>query len=146
MSVLKKNLNFYIKNQQKIRCIFSVVRPKAIATNVHIDLCQRLPIQLNFCEKNIQTKYTALKMIQASKFSSDCTLTQLHYEKFCAETLESLSDYLEELVESVSELSTADVLNKVSKNAAIKKLRRLLCKSLFYVPLAGWCTNSKFGI
>lgn len=145
MNVLKKNINLYIKNQQKIRSLFSVVRPKAIETSVNIDLCQRAPLQLNFYGKNIRTKYNALK-IQAFQFSSDSTVSQLHYEKFCAETLDSLCDYLEELVESVNELATADVLNKVSKNVALKLLWRSPYLTFYNAPLAGWCANSKFGI
>lgn len=113
MNVIGKNINFCIKNQQKIRFYFSIVRPKAVETSVNIGTCQRVPISSNFCERNIRTNYNALK-IQVFRFSSDCTLTQLRYEKFCAETLESIGDYLEELVESVSDLATADVLNKVS--------------------------------
>lgn len=113
MNVLKKNINFCIKNQQKIRSYFSVVRPKAIETSVNIESCRILPIPLHFCERNTRTNYNALRT-QLFRFSSDCTVSQLHYEKFCAETLESLNDYFEEFIESVSELATADVLNRVS--------------------------------
>lgn len=113
MNVLKKNINFCIKNQQKIRSYFSVIRSKAVETSVNHSSCQSLPIQLKFSEKSIRTKQNALK-IHFFQFSTDCTVTQLHYEKFCVETLDSLNDYLEELIESVNELSTADVLNKVS--------------------------------
>lgn len=113
MNVLKKNINFCIKNQQKIRSYFSVIRSKAVETSVNHSSSQSLPIQLKFSEKSIRTKQNALK-IHFFQFSTDCTVTQLHYEKFCAETLDSLNDYFEELIESVNELSTADVLNKVS--------------------------------
>lgn len=113
MNVLRKNINFYIKNQQTFRSYFSAVRPIALETSVNIESCQRVPISLNFFEKNIRTKHNALK-IQVFRFSSDCTIAQLHYEKFCAETLDCLCDYFEELIESVSDLATADVLNKVS--------------------------------
>lgn len=145
MNVLKKNINFYIKNQQKIRSIFSVVRPKAIETSVNIDLCHGVPIQLNFHEKSIRTKYNVLK-IQAFQFSSDSTVTQLHYEKFCAETLDSLSDYIEELVESVNELATADVLNKVSRNVAMELYFDSNHLQFYFTSLAGWGANNKFGI
>lgn len=118
MNVLRKNINFCIKNRQKIRSYFSVVRPKAIETSVNIESCRILPIPLNFCERNIQTNNNALR-IQVFRFSSDCTINQLHYEKFCAETLDSLTDYIEELIEGVSELATADVLNKVSASIAL---------------------------
>lgn len=120
MNVLRRKINFHIKNQQKIRSYFSVVRPKAIETSVHIESCQRVSIPFNFCDRNIRTKYNALKT-QVFRFSSDCTITQLHYEKFCAETLDSLCDYFEELIESVSYLATADVLNKVSEMTPLQR-------------------------
>lgn len=41
-------------------------------------------------------------------------VSQLDYESFCTETLDCLTDYVEELVESTSRLEKADVVNKVS--------------------------------
>lgn len=146
MNVLKKNANFFIKNQQKIRFYFSVVRPKVIETSLSNESCQRIPIELNFCQKINRTKYNALK-IQVHQFSSDCAVPQLHYEKFCAETLDSLCDYFEELVESVNELATADVLNKVSKEYDNDStLLRLPFKLEFSLSLAGWCAHSELGL
>lgn len=51
---------------------------------------------------------------QTSTTSSDENqLTALKFEHFCAETLESLYDYFDELVESNSNLASTDVIYKV---------------------------------
>lgn len=62
-------------------------------------------------------RYHYLISLQINSFSSDATIIgELDYEIFCVETLDSLNDYFEELVESTSKLETADVLNKVRFN------------------------------
>lgn len=113
MNTLRKNLSIHVKNPHRIRSIFSVVHPNSAGIRVN-DCSNRRgqSIQLNLNQKCLRTKFNVLN-IQAVQFSSDTIVTQLHYEKFCAETLDSLCDYIEELVESVNELATADVLNKV---------------------------------
>lgn len=60
-------------------------------------------------------------------YSSESTavISHIDYEHFCAETLESVGDYFEELVESTSELETADVLNKVLENLNIFLLKKI---------------------
>lgn len=128
MNVLKKNLNFYKRNQNIFRSLISFVRPKATDASVNKVLCRNVSIQLNFYENYARTKYNVLK-IQAVQFSSDNVVTQLHYEKFCADTLDHLCDYFEELVESVNELAAADVLNKVSKN--LPRMSHLLSPQRF---------------
>lgn len=47
-------------------------------------------------------------------FTSDArVLNELDYEKYCAETLEALTDYFDELVESSDAFTAADVVYKV---------------------------------
>lgn len=75
------------------------------------------------CEKSSNAVNNSFKSHfggeQIRKFSSTeatATVSQLDYEHFCTETLDCLTDYVEELVESTSQLETADVLNKVRRS------------------------------
>lgn len=71
---------------------------------------------LNTPKKTSQynNKQCYLLSLQSNPFSIDATVVgELDYEIFCVETLDSLNDYFEELVESTNELKTADVVNNV---------------------------------
>lgn len=70
---------------------------------------------LNAPKKTLQNdKPCFLLSLQSNPFSIDTTVVgELDYEIFCVETLDSLNDYFEELVESTNELKTADVVNNV---------------------------------
>lgn len=62
--------------------------------------------------------YTIAKKINYSSNGNSPAIngnefSELKFEKFCSETLEALSDYFDELVEKCSDLSEADVTNKV---------------------------------
>lgn len=75
--------------------------------------CKQRPEELN-------NSFKALLCAQQNRtFSSTeaaSIVSQLDYESFCTETLDHLTDYVEELVESTSRLEKADVLNKVSSS------------------------------
>lgn len=52
----------------------------------------------------------------ASEIKSDTRyLSQVDFEHYCAETLESLTDYFDEIVEKFKEFEAADVVYKVMK-------------------------------
>lgn len=51
-----------------------------------------------------------------SNDSASESLTELEYEQFSSETLEHLSDYFDELVETHKELEAADVVYQVSRS------------------------------
>lgn len=57
---------------------------------------------------------TAAVRLRKYTTEADANISDLDYGNFCAETLDDLTDYIEELVESTSKLETADVVNKVS--------------------------------
>lgn len=111
MNVLRKNLLFCMRNQYKIRAISCFVNSTTTENSSSGRLQGKSPIQSIWCEKSIPCKSLT---IQSARFSSEGpSVNQLDYERFCAETLDELCDYIEELVESVNDLATADVLNKV---------------------------------
>lgn len=71
-----------------------------------------------FCEQNVPKILQPIQRIvqytlfnQIKEFSGCCptTLPQAVYEYVCAETLESLNEYFEELAESAAELKDADI-------------------------------------
>lgn len=65
--------------------------------------------------KNYVKSHHLINSLPKQFYSSESTavISNIDYEQFSAETLESLGDYFEELVESTSGFDTADVLNKV---------------------------------
>lgn len=65
--------------------------------------------------RNYVKSHHLIQSLPKQFYSSESTadISHIDYEHFCTETLESLGDYFEELVESTSEFETADVLNKV---------------------------------
>lgn len=80
-----------------------------IANHGIIRLFKKSPIQTTLSEQS------PLCITQTVRFSSDATeITQLDYEHFCVETLDSIGDYIEELIDSINHLNTADAVNKVS--------------------------------
>lgn len=75
--------------------------------------------QLKIAEEEIVSKWINnsyqitrnYSSINSSESAAD-TLTEIEFEKCCSETLEHLSDYFDELVESHKELEAADVVYK----------------------------------
>lgn len=111
MNRLTRNLALCVKNNYKTRTIVSFVYAKSIENRRNAGMPNEYLVQPMLCGESRQCN---LSIAQTLRFSSDATtLPQLDYEHFCAETLESLTDYIEELVESVNHLSAADVVNKV---------------------------------
>lgn len=111
MNRLTKNLVFSVnKIQNRTRTIANFLPRKIPANRTDVRRFEKLPAQTLLYAIN------RLIFTQTIRFSSSdaVTVNQLHYEKFCAETLESLSDYIEELIENVNHLVAADVLNKVT--------------------------------
>lgn len=112
MIALRKNFIISVRNHSKTRSIACFVRSTAFENRSTIRLAEKIPAQITSCEKSIQFNSLAIQKVQ---FSSDVsTLSQLDYEHFCAETLDELCDYFEELIESVNDLAAADVVNKVN--------------------------------
>lgn len=73
-----------------------------------------------------------------SNDSATDSLTELEYEQFSSVTLEHLSDYFDELVETHKELEAADVVYQVSRNC------RFWCSSLIEIILyPEWSVNSQ---
>lgn len=69
--------------------------------------------------RNYVKSYHLIESVAKQFYSSEspAVISYIDYEHFCAETLESLGDYFEELVESTSGFETADILNKVLKKS-----------------------------
>lgn len=112
MFALRQPLKFSIRNHYKSRSFASFVRSTVFENRSTIRIPQKFPVQVTSCDSSIQFDSLVIQKVQ---FSSEVsTLSQLDYEHFCAETLDELCDYFEELVESVNDLATADVLNKVN--------------------------------
>lgn len=115
MISLKKCVIFSAK-AQRIRNIYSFVRPITTENFVNVQQCKTLFVRLISSEIISRLQKCNTMQIQTVQYSSDARdVTQLDYEKFCVETLDGLSDYIEELIESVNHLATADVVNKVSQ-------------------------------
>lgn len=110
MNRLVRNFIFSVKNSYNSRTIASFVRPQTIQHHEPADNQKKLQPQWILDAKSNQCSLFAVHKCQRSSYSS---LSQLDYEKYCAETLEDLSDYIEELIESTSELATADAVNEV---------------------------------
>ncbi|XP_031625333.1 frataxin homolog, mitochondrial [Contarinia nasturtii] len=107
MSKLVRNLFFFVKNSpNNKKAIANRIHRRTIVNLASVRLFEKLPAQTP-CKTNYPF------VVQTARFSSDAvTISQLDYERFCAETLDSLCDYFEELVESVNHLASADILNK----------------------------------
>lgn len=114
MNRLARDVAFCVKNYNKTRTILSCVQLKPLKNSSRsFALWKKCAVQSMFYQN---TSHSTVVTTQAPRFSSDATtISQIDYEHFCVETLDSLCDYIEELVESVDHLSTADVLNKVNK-------------------------------
>ncbi|XP_055298350.1 frataxin, mitochondrial [Sitodiplosis mosellana] len=107
MNQLARNVIFSVKISQKTRTIASLVPRKTLTNHETIRLFKNLPAQTTFSAKS------SLIATQTVRFSSDATeITQLDYEHFCVETLDGVCDYIEELIDSINHLTTADVVNK----------------------------------
>lgn len=113
---LTRNTVFRIKNYQKSKSILSAFN--SVKKENHRRL---ISLETNQFKCNETNRISLQKRL----FSSE-TISPIDYEHFCSETLESLGDYFEELVESTSELETADVLNKVNALFSRKKNLKLL--------------------
>lgn len=108
---LSRNLLFsLLRNIQNRSKTFANVVPQTIVANrTFFGVLNIVTAQENLCANR------TLFVTQTVRFSLDAVaISQLDYEHFCAETLESLCDYFEELVESVNHLAAADVVNKVN--------------------------------
>lgn len=112
MNRLARNLAYFTKNQHKPSAVASFLCAKALKNSENVRLFRKFAVQSHLFEK--KNRLNALT-IQIIPFSSDAvTISQLDYEHFCAETLDSLCDYFEELIEESDDLSTADIVNKVN--------------------------------
>lgn len=111
MNVLRM---FCVRNQCKIRTIVSFSHSRYLGNSSSANLLNKSPLQSNSPSERIKCNSLTIQIARYS--SEESTLTQLDYENFCAETLDELCDYIEELVESVNDLARADVLNKVKMN------------------------------
>lgn len=113
MNRLARDVAFCVKNSNKTKTILSFVQLKPLKSCRSFALWKKCAVQSMFHQNS---SHSTVVTTQALRFSSDATtISQIDYENFCVETLDSLCDYIEELVESVDHLSTADVLNKVNK-------------------------------
>lgn len=73
-------------------------------------------------------------------------LSQLDFEQYCAETLESLTDYFDELVEKFKEFEAADVVYKVISHFTVNPLLALFIYSPnFHFQTSGWSADGEFG-
>lgn len=112
MNRLTRDVAFCVKNNNKTKAILSFVQLKPLKSCRSFALWKKCAVQSMLYQKS---SHSTEFLTQAHRFSLDAaTISQNDYEKFCVETLDSLCDYIEELVESVDHLSTADVLNKVN--------------------------------
>lgn len=103
-----------------------IFRRKTIVHNFHKHICSSKQIKIS--NGGIRTIST-LKLHAIEKYNHDfftyncnknyCTVTDsldpITFEKICEETLESLSEYFEELIENSSHLNSADVSYAVSQ-------------------------------
>lgn len=53
--------------------------------------------------------------LSSTEPSDDCPLDSVTYEKVCSETLDGLTDYFDEILDSETSLKSADVVYSVSK-------------------------------
>lgn len=108
MNRLTRNVIFSLKNSKNIRTITSLVPQKTLANHETCKLFKNVSNQMMFCEKSsIFSKRTV-------QFSTNAIeISQLDYEHFCVETLDGICDYIEELIDSINHLTTADVVNNV---------------------------------
>lgn len=112
MNRLARNFVYFIRNQPKPRTIVSFVCSKAHKNNEHVRLFKKFTVRSHLYEDS--NRLSALT-IQTVSFSSEAaTVSQLDYENFCAETLDSLCDYFEELIEGSRDLTSADIVNNVN--------------------------------
>lgn len=87
----------------------------------------------------------------ASEVKSETqSVSQVDFEHYCAETLESLTDYFDQLVEEFKELEAADVVCKVMQSpidhhrAKIFSFTLRACYS-FSFEYSGWSVDREFG-
>lgn len=74
----------------------------------------------------------------SSNESSVDDLSEIEFEKYCSETLEQLSDYFDELVETYKEFDAADVVYQVKmkqKNCFIGSFENRNCKYIFFFSI-----------
>lgn len=103
MNRLARNLVFSLKNPEKIRTIASCVCLRTVEKS------EIVSVQTKSFHRNQQNNALSIQKL----YSTTATVSQLNYENFCVETLDGLCDYFEELIESVSDFESADVVNKV---------------------------------
>lgn len=118
MNLLTRNIAFCVKNNYKTLATSNTLRPKLIICR-NFAITKQCAVNKLLRERISHNTAFATQALQFSSDASTITITQLDYEKFCVETLDSLCDYIEELVESVNHLSSADVLNKVNQKLTI---------------------------
>lgn len=109
MNRLLRNLFFSVRNSpNQFRSTVNCVHRRTIVNSACVSLFEKSPGKTSW----ITNSLFATRKVQ---FSSDAVaISQLDYERFCAETLDALCDYFEELVESVNHLAAADIVNKVN--------------------------------
>lgn len=117
MNRLAKTVLFSVKKPNNSRIFTCLVRQKVSQTHAINRSFTKLSFQSKLCDKSYWCSTSTV--IQKCRFSSNEPVSQLDYEKYCAETLDDLSDYIEELIESTSELASADVVNKVIRESII---------------------------
>lgn len=83
----------------------------------------------------------------ASEVGTDThNLPQVDFEQYCAETLESLTDHFDEVVEKFNEFEAADVVYKVtSVDTKRTNFTHSVCFNSFYLFNAGWSVDGELG-
>lgn len=156
MNRLTRNVAFCVKNNYKTLATSNTVRPKLIICR-NFSIRKQCAVSKLLCERIRHNTTFATQALQFSSDASTITITQFDYEKFCVETLDNLGDYIEELVESVNHLSSADVLNKVNQKWTIMSLlfasilTCLQCLPIFCINhlnylILGWRIDCKLRI
>lgn len=105
---LARSVLFAVKKPHNSRSLTNLVHQKATQIHKTTRTLTKLSFQPKFGDDS-----NWCRAIQKCQFSSNTPVTQLEYEKYCAETLDDLSDYIEQLIESASDLASADVVNNV---------------------------------
>lgn len=124
------NRAFALVNKRTIlpkRCTSSYfcISEKKLQTNTN--LLNKLQIQTNIDVKNPKFYCTSQELVDALKF-----------EEVCEETLESLCEYFDTLIENNPDLKGSDVVYGVSFNK--KSMVYFIVASSIYL-FSGWCIN-----
>lgn len=112
MNVLRRNWIFCVRKPNKIKASQCSVNTRSFVNHALTKSQDEFTLRIAPSVKSIQRSSLSLQKVH---FSSEVSaLSQLDYEHFCAETLDDLCAYIEELIENSSDLATADVVNKVT--------------------------------